>query len=33
MVVVAKKSRTFSDFSCSTNEQVYKSWEGSQPGS
>jgi len=32
-LVVAKKSRTFSSFPCSANEQVYKSWEGAQPGS
>jgi len=31
--VVAKKSRTFFSFSYSANEQVYKSWEGAQPGS
>ena len=27
-LVVAKKSRTFFSFSCSANDQVYKSWEG-----
>jgi len=31
--VVAKKSRTFSSIPCSANQQVYKSWEGAQPGS
>jgi len=32
-LVVAKKSRMFFGFLCSANEQVYKSWEGAQPGS
>jgi len=30
--VVAKKSRTFSSFSYSANEQACRSWEGAQPG-
>jgi len=32
-LVVAKKSRTFSGFPYSGNEQVCRSWEGSSPGS
>ena len=31
-LAVAKKSRTFSSFPCMANEQVYKNWEGAQPG-
>jgi len=31
--VVAKKSRTFSSFSYSANEQVGRSWVGAEPGS
>jgi len=30
-LVVAKKSRTFSSFSYSANEQVCRSWAGAQP--
>ena len=29
---VAVKSKTFSSFPCSANEQVCRSWEGAQPG-
>jgi len=29
---VAEKSRTFSSFPYSANEQVCRSWEGAQPG-
>jgi len=32
-LVVAMKSRTFFCFPHLANEQVYKSWEGAQPGS
>jgi len=31
-LVFAKKSRTFSNFSCLADEQVYKCWDGAQPG-
>jgi len=31
--VAATKSRTFSSFPCSADEQVCRSWEGAQPGS
>jgi len=31
--VAAVKSRTFSSFSYSANEQLCRSWEGAQPGS
>jgi len=33
VLVVAKKSRTFSSFPCSADEQVYKSREAAWPGS
>jgi len=33
VLVVSKKSRTFSSLPCSANEQVCRSWEGAQPGS
>ena len=33
LLVVAKKSGTFSSLPCSANEQVCRSWEGAQPGS
>jgi len=33
VLVVAKKSRTFSSLPCSAAEQVSRSWEGAQPGS
>jgi len=32
-LVIAKKSMSFSVFQCLTNEQVYKRWEGAEPGS
>jgi len=32
-LVVAMKSRTFSSFPYSANEQVCRSWEGTEPGS
>jgi len=32
-LVVAMKSRIYSCFSYSTNEQVCRSWEGAQPDS
>jgi len=31
--VVTMKSRTFSSFSFSANEEACRSWEGAQPGS
>jgi len=33
VLVVAKKSTTFSSFSYTANESVCRSWEGAQPGS
>jgi len=33
VLVVAKKSRTFSSSPCSANEEGCRSWEGAQPGS
>jgi len=33
VLVVSKKSRTFSSLPYSANEQVRRSWEGAQPGS
>jgi len=33
LLLVAKKSRTFSSFSYSANEQVCRSWKGAQPDS
>jgi len=32
-LIVAEISRTFFCFSYSANKQVYRSWEGAQPGS